>query len=94
MPVRPVPTSGCINVGQVCDSLTVLVAACAAFDGVGIARNAATAFDVFFWLQVRNFDVSLFHSAPNGPDHIDIRIFVLCLHDQLFRSSVRFRMAN
>jgi hypothetical protein len=25
--------------------------------------------------------VSLLHSAPNGPDHIDIGIFVLCLHD-------------
>jgi hypothetical protein len=24
--------------------------------------------------------VSLLHSAPNGPDHIHIVIFVLCLH--------------
>jgi hypothetical protein len=38
--------------------------------------------------------VSLLHSAPDGPDHIDIGIFVLCLHCRLFRSSVRFRMAN
>jgi hypothetical protein len=32
--------------------------------------------------------VSLFQSAPNGADHVNIGIFVLCLHDQLFRSSV------
>jgi hypothetical protein len=36
--------------------------------------------------------VSLLHSAPSGPDHIDIKIFVLRLHGQLFRSNVRFRM--
>ncbi len=54
--------------------------ACAACDGFGIARNSATTFDVFFWLQVTNFDVSLLHSAPNGPDHTHIVIFVLCLH--------------
>jgi len=49
-------------------------------DGFGIPSNAATTFDVFFWLQVTNFDVSLFHSAPNGPDHTHIVIFVLRLH--------------
>jgi hypothetical protein len=49
-------------------------------DGFGIPRNAATTFDVFFWLQVTNFDVSLLHSAPNGPDHTHIVIFVLWLH--------------
>jgi len=79
------------------DGLTDLVAArvaCVACVRFGIARNTATTFDVFFWLQVTNIDVSLLHSAPNGPDHIDIGIFVLRLHDQLFRSSVRFRMAN
>ena len=56
-------------------------AACAACDGFGIARNAATTLDVVLWQQVTNIDVSLLHSAPNGPDHIDIGIFVLCLHD-------------
>jgi hypothetical protein len=64
----------------VCDSLTLLVVACgarAACDGVGFARNTATTFDVFYWLQVTNFNV-LLNSAPNGPDHIDI--FRLCLH--------------
>ena len=66
----------------------------AACDGFGIARNTATTFDVFFWLEVTNFDMSLLRSPPNGPDHIDIVIFVLCLHDQLFSSRVRFRMAN
>ncbi len=78
-------------------SLARLVAACgarAACGGFGFAPNTFTTLDVFSWLQVTNFDVSLLHSAPNGPDHIDIRIFVLCLHDQLFRSSVRFRMTN
>jgi len=75
------------NFAEVCDFLTVLVAArtargtCAACGGCGFARNAAApAFDVFFCLQVTNFDVSLLHSAPNGPDHIHIVIFVLCLH--------------
>jgi hypothetical protein len=58
---------------MVCDSLTLLVAACgacaacAACDGFGFARNTATTFDVFYWLQVRNFD-GLLNSAPNGPD--------------------------
>ena len=53
----------------VCNSLTRLVAACgtraacAACDGFGIARGTATTFDVFLWLQVTNFDVSLLHSA-------------------------------
>jgi hypothetical protein len=69
-------------------------AARAARDGFGIARNTAATFDVFLWLQVTNFDMSLLHSAPSGPDHIEIKIFVLCLHDRLFRSSVRFRMAD
>jgi hypothetical protein len=64
----------------VCDSLTLSVAACgacAACDGFGFALNTATTFDVFYWLQVRNFD-GLPNSAPNGPDHIDI--LGLCLH--------------
>ena len=73
---------------------TLLVAACgasAACDGFGFARNTAATFDVFYWLQVTNFDV-LLNSAPNRPDYIDI--FGLCLHAQLFRSNVRFRMAD
>ena len=49
--------------------------------GFGIARTTATTFNVFFWLQVTDFDVSLLHSAPNGADHSHIVIFVLCLHD-------------
>ncbi len=69
-------------------------AACAARDAFRFARNTATTFDVFFWLQVTNFDVSLLRSTPNGADHIDIDIFVLCLHGQLFRSNVRFRMST
>ncbi len=69
-------------------------APCAARDGFGFARNTATAFDVCFWLQVTNFDVSLLRSAPNRADHIDIAIFGLLLHRQLFRSNVSFRMAD
>jgi hypothetical protein len=66
----------------VCDSLTLLVAAYgarAACEGFGFARNTATTLDVFYWLQVTNFDVLvLLNSAPNGPDYIDI--WGLCLH--------------
>jgi len=61
----------------VCDSLTLLVAACAACGGFGFARHTATTFDVFYRPQVRNFD-GLLNSAPNGPDYIDI--LALCLH--------------
>ena len=71
-------------------SLTRLVAACsaraawAACDGFGFARNTATTFDVFFWLQVTNFDV-LLHSTPNGADYIDI--FRFRLHNQVPRNN-------
>ena len=54
-------------------------AACATRNGFGFARNTATTFDVFFWLQVTKFDVSLLHSAPNGAGHIDIEI-IFILH--------------
>src|SRR6266481_7971373 len=71
------------NFAEVCDFLTVLVAACtargacAACGGFEFARNAATTtFDVFYWLQVTNFNV-LLKSAPNGADYIDIRRLVL-----------------
>jgi hypothetical protein len=53
------------------------MAACAACGGFGFARNTATTFDVFYWLQVTNVD-GLLNSAPNGPDYIDI--LGLCLH--------------
>jgi hypothetical protein len=62
----------------VCDSLTLLVAACAACDGFGFARNTATTFDVLYWLQVTNFDVLLNSAPPNGLDYIDV--WGLCLH--------------
>jgi hypothetical protein len=68
--------------------------ACAPCDGFGIARNTATTFDVFFWLQVTNFDVSFLHSAPNGPDHTHIVIFVLYLHGPNFVGTFAFRMSN
>ena len=75
------------------DSLTLLVVAYAACDGFGFARNTATTFDVSYWLQVTNFDMSFLNSTPSGPDYIDI--MGLCLHaPQLFRSNVRFRIAD
>src|SRR5262245_60719940 len=52
----------------------VLATACAAFAAcvrLGFIRNtAATAFDVFYWLQVTNF--GLLNSAPNRLDYVDI----------------------
>ncbi len=53
------------NFAEVCDFLTVLLAAytargtSAACGGFGFVRNAATTttFDVFYWLQVTNFNV-------------------------------------
>src|SRR5438876_8077615 len=59
---------------------TLLVAACgasAAFDGFGLAPNTAATFDVFYWLQVTNFDV-LFDSAPSRSNYIDV--WDLCIH--------------
>src|SRR5260370_37974867 len=38
----------------------------------------ATTFGVFYWRQVKKFDVLLNSAAPNGPDYIDI--LGLCLH--------------
>jgi hypothetical protein len=67
------------NRTTVCDSLTLLVAACGACDGFGFTRNTATTFDVFYWLQVKNFDVFL-NSAPNRPDYIDILIWDVHLY--------------
>jgi hypothetical protein len=69
-----------------------LVTACAArrasaaCGGFGFVGNTAATFDVFYWLQVKNFDVRLLNSAPNGPDYIDI--VGLCFHAQLFRSNL------
>ena len=54
----------------------------AASDGFGFARNATATFDVFYWLQVTNFDVPLLQSAPNRLDYIDI--LGLWLHGYLF----------
>jgi hypothetical protein len=65
-----------------CDSLSLLVAACGAYaarDGFGFARNSAaatTTFDVFYWLQVTNFDVPPFDPAPRGLDHIDVYFWI------------------
>src|SRR4029450_4378257 len=59
-------------------ALVAACGVCAACDGFGFARNTATTFDIFYWLQVKNFDVRLLNSAPNRPDYIDI--VGLCLH--------------
>jgi hypothetical protein len=45
--------------------------ASAACDGFGFARKTAAPFDIFYWLQVTNFDV-LFDSAPEGANHFDV----------------------
>src|SRR5438093_6129902 len=70
-------------------TLSLLVVACSArgaiaCGGFGFARNTAATFDVFFWLQVTNFQVTnfgLLKSAPNRADYNDIRRSVL--HNQL-----------
>ena len=69
-------------------------AAVAACDRFGIARNTGTTFDVFFGLQVANFDVSLLQSPPNGLDYVDIVVFVLSVHRQLVRVSILLRMSD
>jgi len=43
----------------------------AAGDGFGFTRKTTAPFDVFYWLQVTNFDV-LFDSAPKGANHFDV----------------------
>ena len=57
-------------------------ATCATRRAVGFVRTTATTFDVFYRLQVTNFDVPLLQSAPNRPDYIDT--LALWLHGQLF----------
>jgi hypothetical protein len=54
----------------------------AACGGFGPARNTATTFDVFYWLQVTNYGVLyvLFDSAPSGSNYIDV--WDLSLHAQ------------
>ena len=84
--------TGLKNFAEVRDFLTVLPAAgtargtCAARWEGGFVRDdaATTTFDVFYRLQVTNFNV-LLKSAPNGADYIDIRR--LLLHG-------RFRIAD
>jgi len=39
-----------------------------------------------------NFDVPLFHSAPDGLYHFDIDVFAFRLHCLLVRNDVRLRM--
>jgi hypothetical protein len=46
--------------------------ASAACDGFGLARNTATTFDVFYWLQITNFDVFFDSVAPSGANHFDV----------------------
>ena len=54
----------------------IMPCACGARDvsagaGFGFALNTATTFDVFYWLQVTNFDV-LFDSTPNRANHFHV----------------------
>ena len=41
------------------------------------AGGTTTASDVLFRLQVTDFDITLLRSAPNGPDHFNVGVFVL-----------------
>jgi hypothetical protein len=50
--------------------------ACTACGGFGFARATAAAFDVFYWLQVRESD-GLFDSSPNGVNHFDVWHFLI-----------------
>src|SRR5262249_9015840 len=43
-------------------------------------RNTAATFDVFYWLQITNFDAFLFNPAPSGLDYNDV--WPLCVHAQ------------
>jgi len=43
-------------------------------------RNTAATFDVFYWLQITNFDAFLFNPAPSGLDYDDV--WPLCVHAQ------------
>jgi len=52
----------------------------AACDALGFARNTAAPFDVFYWLQITNFDPFLFNPAPSGLDYNDM--WPLCVHAQ------------
>jgi len=37
-----------------------------------LTRNTAATFDVFYWLQITNFDAFLFNPAPSGLDYNDV----------------------
>ena len=52
----------------------------AACDGFRFVRNTAATFDVFYWLQITNFDAFLFNPAPSGLDYNDV--WPLCVHAQ------------
>jgi hypothetical protein len=43
-----------------------------ACDGLGFARKAGAPFDVFYWLQVTNFDVLFDSASPKGANHFDV----------------------
>jgi len=45
-----------------------------------LTRNTAATFDVFYWLQITNFDAFLFNPAPSGLDYNDVS--PLCVHAQ------------
>jgi hypothetical protein len=44
----------------------------AACDGFRFTRKTAAPFDVFYWLQVTNFDVLFDSGAPGGAENIDV----------------------
>ena len=50
--------------------------ACGPSGGFWFARDTATTFNVFYWLQVRNLN-GLFDSSPNGANHLDVWDFFI-----------------
>jgi hypothetical protein len=46
--------------------------ASATCDGFGFTRKTAAPFDVFYWLQVTNFDPLFDSGVPSGADHLDV----------------------
>jgi len=46
--------------------------ASATCDGFGFTRKTAAPFDVFYWLQVKNFGVLFDSGTPKGANHFDV----------------------
>ena len=56
------------------------------------AHSTVATFDVFYRLQITNFDVSLLQAAPNRLDYIDV--LILWLHRHLFVATLALGWAD